>query len=633
MSTPQPQARGRNTYQPPAIEDDIAQYAPPSPGGGFALQPLIPRKSERRKSVSPRSATAVGGSTRPGPNSSKGSLIPAPRLQRALRHEFDPNKQFSVLFLRGLRRFFLSVVLMSLLVITIWQFARRQVISKKWKRWFNAINLGLSMALGMSVQKGFKGMAVDIRWWILSRRKRSLSEVDMVLRSESLTVVARLLFSCLRTPFKRFKMILLCTFWLLVNVGSQIGIAVMGLNYGAEVDDVFALSKPGPVLIPNMTQIYPVGFSKDLQNPLGAQQYTANSFGNMALGFDYDSISQRPPTGAFWKPGVHYYLDEDYRSWTFVFLDWSPPNGEYPVYTDRSISSSWSCQSWLVTMGGNGTMSNLTVAHDANGGVFNVSVPTIGGPDQTTFFTSPEKDCGEGCGVVEAFEASAVKPWYYKCNITVGTVQNGTLPEHEVGRSLRQMASSAIALQGYGVKSALPGTRQYQVYPSQSAYGQPQRGSDNGMGQLIGQFAIGVVAASAIYTNQSLWLTVHGERPQIGSQLTVENWVFIWLIVGIIIGAQGIGFVITTFWANNVLVKDESVLSTATLLRPAMRDLGSSGNSARSKAICKVLADKEVIYTVVSHEDDESLLHLEFTELASDMRFRSHRAFPAGTYD
>ena len=71
----------------------------------------------------------------------------------------------------------MSALLVSLLVVTIWQFGRRQVISKKWKRWFNAINLGLSMALGMSVQKGFKGMAVDLRWWILSRKKRKISEV------------------------------------------------------------------------------------------------------------------------------------------------------------------------------------------------------------------------------------------------------------------------------------------------------------------------------------------------------------------------------------------------------------------------------------------------------------------------
>ena len=52
----------------------------------------------------------------------------------------------------------------------------------------------------------------------------------------------------------------------------------MGLNYGAEVDQAFALCKPGPVLIPDMKQIYPVGFNTQPRNSLGAQQYTANRF-------------------------------------------------------------------------------------------------------------------------------------------------------------------------------------------------------------------------------------------------------------------------------------------------------------------------------------------------------------------
>lgn len=126
---------------------------------------------------------------------------------------------------------------------------------------------------------------------------------------------------------------------------------------------------------------------------------------------------------------------------------------------------------------------------------------------------------------------------------------------------------------------------------------------------------------------------MQGNQPQIGSQLVIESWPFIWLIVALIVGAQGVGFVVTAFWANNVIVKDESVLSTATLLRPAMKDLGASGNAASRKAICKVLGDKEVIYTAVKHEESNSLLHVEFGELASDARFRSHRAFPEGIYD
>jgi hypothetical protein len=47
---------------------------------------------------------------------------------------------------------------------------------------FNAINTGLSMTLGMCVAEGFKSMAVDIRWWILSRKTRSLPEVRLLIQ-------------------------------------------------------------------------------------------------------------------------------------------------------------------------------------------------------------------------------------------------------------------------------------------------------------------------------------------------------------------------------------------------------------------------------------------------------------------
>jgi len=75
------------------------------------------------------------------------------------------------------------------------------------------------------------------------------------------------------------------------------------------------------------------------------------------------------------------------------------------------------------------------------------------------------------------------------------------------------------------------------------------------------------------------------------------------------------------------------VLSTATLLRPAMRDLGLSGNAANHREIRRVLGNKEVIYTAVSREDNEKVLHVEFGDSASDKRFPSHRAFPRGIYD
>jgi hypothetical protein len=53
-------------------------------------------------------------------------------------------------------------------------------------------------------------------------------------------------------------------------------VALVALNYSPDVDNTYALLVPGNVSVPDMSQIYPVGFGAQYQNDTGAQQYTAN---------------------------------------------------------------------------------------------------------------------------------------------------------------------------------------------------------------------------------------------------------------------------------------------------------------------------------------------------------------------
>jgi len=114
--------------------------------------------------------------------SSTGAIldVPPPRnpsRNRRLIHNFNSERQFWRLFGWGFIRFLGTFIIVVVFVTTIWLFSKKQVMSSKWKKWFNAISTGLSIALGISLAHSFKCMAVDLRWWILSRRTRSLSEV------------------------------------------------------------------------------------------------------------------------------------------------------------------------------------------------------------------------------------------------------------------------------------------------------------------------------------------------------------------------------------------------------------------------------------------------------------------------
>jgi len=352
----------------------------------------------------------------------------------------------------------------------------------------------------------------------------------------------------------------------------------------------------------------------------------------MALSFLKDDSGNIPePPTLFWSINALFFLGYDQKSWTFVFIDSSPSDpgfanaigGPSAMYTNRTINSTASCRSYAVIAGGNGTFANLTVQEDSNGDLFKVTLPIVPGPDTTTYVTKPDSTCGEGCSIIDAFETSHTTSWYYQCNITVGNVINGNLPEHEVGISLRQMASAGIALQGYGLNSQLPGSQQFQVYPSASPYGTPQNGNSNGMGSNIAIFAMGVVSMAAIYTTHAFNVT--GFQPQIGNELKVDHWNFVWMIMGLIVGIQGASFVLTAFWANRVLVKDESVFSTARLLRPVLDKLADNGTAMSGKEICAVLGEGEsYIYTVPKGREPYRV------ELGD---YRRRRCFPEGQYN
>lgn len=500
---------------------------------------------------------------------------------------------------------------------------------------FNAINTGLSMTLGMCVAEGFKSMAVDIRWWILSRKTRSLPEVDKILRADSLMVLGKFAWRKFwsRHLCRDWGLILGIAIWWLVNVAAQVSIAAVGLAYGVDKEGSIAQTTPGNVLLPNMTQIFPVGTPD--AGSIETQQYTANSFGNMALSFPKGYSSNIPePATLYWSINALFFLEYDQRSWTFVFIDSSPSDpgfanatgGPSAMYTNRKINSTSSCLSYAVIAGGNGTSENLTVQEDSSGDSFKVPLPIAPGPDTTMYVTKPDSTCGEGCSIIDAFETSHTTSWYYQCNITVGNVTNGKLPEHEVGISLRQMASAGIALQGHGLNSRLPGSQQFQVYPSASPYGVPQKGDTDGMGSNIAMFAMGVVSMAAIYTTHAFNVT--GLQPQIGNELKVDHWNYVCVIMGLIVGIQGASFVLTAFWANRVVVKDQSVFSTARLLRPLLDKLDDNGTAMSGKDICKVLdprQEKRYIYTVPKGRGGPYRVELG--------DYPRRRCFPEGVYN
>jgi hypothetical protein len=109
-----------------------------------------------------------------------------------------------------------------------------RVISRKTKNLFDTFFTGLSIAFGMNVASGLKGIAVDLRWWVLSIKKRSSLEVrsigehdpepllltvgrqdDLISHCDSMTALLKLAF---KAP--RLKTVITCLFWVFLNIAS-----------------------------------------------------------------------------------------------------------------------------------------------------------------------------------------------------------------------------------------------------------------------------------------------------------------------------------------------------------------------------------------------------------------------------
>lgn len=99
------------------------------------------------------------------------------KLQGLHKH-FHPRKQLRKLLRDGIVRWAVTALVILCLYLTLWRYSVREVMSQREKLEFNALITGLSIALGLSIASSLKEIALEARWWILSRRKRSLHEVS-----------------------------------------------------------------------------------------------------------------------------------------------------------------------------------------------------------------------------------------------------------------------------------------------------------------------------------------------------------------------------------------------------------------------------------------------------------------------
>ncbi|UKZ88797.1 uncharacterized protein TrAFT101_004531 [Trichoderma asperellum] len=487
---------------------------------------------------------------------------------------FKRRNQLKRLLFACLVRWFMTAVLVMGTYLVLWRYSRKAAMISNKKKEFNTLIIALSIALGLNIASSLKHLVRELRWWVLSWYEWMPREADYILQSESFSCLFQLGYVTRRHWVRVYVL-----FWVLVNVASQIAVATLGLTYNINSADTIAVTTPGIVAIPDMSNIQTGKVLSSNSQAISALRYTANNYGLVALAYGFGDIDEMPKAGSlFNSDGDLMYCDLD--SCYYVFYEATPDNLDYyqSVATNRSISTQATCQSWRVLKGGDGTQRTITID---NANKTQLTIPAQNGGSQTTFMVDPDRGSGPTWGHVLAFEASATDPWFYNCNVTIGPVTNVQNPLQDVGVNVTSLAASAIALQGYGASTigvSFNSTRhfQFQSYPAESYYGGPQGGNNTGMGQLMASFAVGVVAITAqVNTN----INATGLLPLKGIELDITSWTYVHIILGLTVGLQLLLAVIAAVIASKVTIRDHSCVGLAATLQPLLWKLDNSGSS------------------------------------------------------
>lgn len=296
---------------------------------------------------------------------------------------------------------------------------------------------------------------------------------------------------------------------------------------------------------------------------------SVHSYGQMSLSYD-TSVSDKIPVEGQLRDAGDPLMFCGVSTCSYVFYEWSTGTPDdnsmrLTAATTRRIRSAATCESWPILGYSEDQTGHISIDTGDNE-PRDVFFPLPDGANQTTYLTNTSFSCGTGCRAVSAVEVSESPTWYYNCTVLVGAVTGATIPEHEVGDSIRNLAAAGIALQGFQATSRLGNpSLQFQIYPTASLFGIPTNGFASIMGMKMARFAIGAVAVAA-ENNPSI--TIEGMVPQQGVNLVVEHWNYVKLILMMVAGLHlvlGLGAALV---ASRVAIPKGGPVALAQLVRP-----------------------------------------------------------------
>lgn len=373
-------------------------------------------------------------------------------------HGFKVNQDFKKLLLPGLVRCLISLVMIVGFYAALWGYKDR-VITPRAMSVFDAITIGLSLAYGLNIASALQAIALDLRWWILSKKRRPSQEVEKILHCDSLTQLLELMFVAPRP-----KIIVTCISWVSLNLLVQAAIAVLALTYSASpgITDIFRERGTRNISVPDMSTFAPK--TRRFGDDAFAESLAAHLLGDIGSSYQVSPLPEEPLDGTpFAEKPAGFWNATDH--WEYIFLDSAPsPGGTtsknfLSVYSNRVVRSAGRCSTPPYQVRLRDRVATIQLLHEAR----NFSFPAIAlGLESVFYLTSPIVNqsqttgrCGPGCNRVQAIEPATGLPvdpitdenqesnyFFYDCNITV------TASDKDLAPVKAAVAAQAIALSG-----------------------------------------------------------------------------------------------------------------------------------------------------------------------------------------
>ncbi|KAJ9603026.1 hypothetical protein H2200_012321 [Cladophialophora chaetospira] len=525
-------------------------------------------------------------------------------------------------------------------------------LSTAQKHAFNALVTFFSMAIGFSLASSMRLYAQMLRWRFLASGYRTLQQFADIMKCEDQLNCVKLLWTG-RNKGRWLPSLtqVLALLSILINLFLQVITALVGLTYQVEVSDSFVVDKVGKVSIVDLSSIEAALGYKD--DAFDYQCTGAYGYGMAGASSLFETSNNTSYQDDEWSS---YYCSTDQSTCWYWFSDQSI-DGSLSETSSRKVYSTATCQNLTVLQGGYAGVEDIDSQSpnvqykDEDGNTKWLDVPTdITLQKSTTFIgNTTEPPCGSRCSelfvLVSADNDTIPNPLLFKCQNAVSNVTNIYLNsrfhdagQYELSDDTARALAGAIGFTGFRALSAGFPALEYVLYPDGTRWS-PEGTYSNGVkmenteaaaaqtAALIMQFSIGaLVALDSV--GPRINVTDYGPTPD----LVVDvDWLWAILILAGIPATQMVALVCVIIWANKAIIKDDSCLSTARLLRPVVDRLGDHGCLLTGDEIAKELENVKVIYGVRGPDelDNESAIkHLDVIQ--ENEKLPTNQRMPAG---